>query len=203
MAESSNSTPSENPSAPAKTGPAWHRKALGLVQARIAGLEPVTEATLGMLVLRLWLGVRALAAGIEKFAGTRSAEAAVEIGGEPNDYGLTETASEKVYGFEHYAGVPDALYPQFEAEPLIPGFFLGVYDFFLGPLLLLLGLALLLGVATRTALVVTALLYTSLTFGLILLNQSAGVAWLGIHIGLIVGALLLVRHNRFELLKMW
>jgi thiosulfate dehydrogenase [quinone] large subunit len=47
------------------------------------------------------------------------------------------------------------------------------------------------------------LLYTSLTFGLILIKQDAGVAWLGIHILMIVAALALANYNRFALLKKW
>jgi len=37
--------------------------------------------------------------------------------------------------------------------------------------------------------------------GLILLKQDAGIAWLGMHVALTVGALLLVKHNRFEAVK--
>jgi thiosulfate dehydrogenase [quinone] large subunit len=47
------------------------------------------------------------------------------------------------------------------------------------------------------------ILYTSLTFGLILIKQDSGVAWLGIHILLIVAALTLVNYNRFEVIKKW
>ena len=66
----------------------------------------------------------------------------------------------------------------------------------LGPSLLLLGFTLLLGICTRASLFAMGLLYTSLTFGLILIKQDAGVAWLGIHIIMIVIALVLARYNR-------
>jgi thiosulfate dehydrogenase [quinone] large subunit len=69
--------------------------------------------------------------------------------------------------------------------------------------LLILGLTLLLGIATRFTLFAMGLLYTSLTFGLILIKQDAGVAWLGIHILMIVAALALANYNRFALLKKW
>ncbi|MEX0325572.1 MAG: hypothetical protein AB3N33_05740 [Puniceicoccaceae bacterium] len=159
--------------------------------------------TLAMLLARLWLALRSLQTGIEKFAGTRSSETAVTIDGAANTYGLTESASSKVYGISHYSGVPKALYDKFAAEPLIPGWFLGLYDLLLGPALLLLGLTLLLGIATRVSLFVMGLVYTSLTFGLILLKQDAGVAWLAAHVILIVMALSLANHNRFAILKKW
>ena len=73
----------------------------------------------------------------------------------------------------------------------------------LGPALILLGLTLLLGIATRFSLFAMGLLYTSLTFGLILLKQDAGVAWLAAHVILIVMALALAQYNRFTILKKW
>ncbi|MBN2163146.1 MAG: hypothetical protein JXR25_02650 [Pontiellaceae bacterium] len=160
-------------------------------------------AFLGFLSLRLWLALRAFMTGIEKFAGGVSGQAPVLIDGTPNTYGLTAEQTTKVYGWAHYHGVPEALYNQFEAEPLIPGFLLKAYDLAIGPLLILLGLTLLLGIATRISLFAMALLYTSLTFGLILLKQDAGIAWMGVHIALIALALFQSRHNRFELLRNW
>jgi len=60
-----------------------------------------------------------------------------------------------------------------------------------------------LGLATRFSLFAMGLVYTSLTFGLILIKQDAGVAWLGIHIIMIVLALALAKYNRFAILKKW
>ncbi|MEM1159125.1 MAG: hypothetical protein AAF649_03470 [Verrucomicrobiota bacterium] len=158
-------------------------------------------ATYGFLVLRIWLAARSIITGIEKFAGTSTSDAAVDIAGETNEYGLTETVSSKSYGFEFYQGVPQALYSKFSNEPLIPDFALSLYNILLGPALLLLGFTLLIGVATRTTLFLMGLMYTSLTVGLILLKQDAGIAWLASHIILVAMALFTVKHNRFELFK--
>ena len=46
---------------------------------------------------------------------------------------------------------------------------------------------------------VTGLVYVGLSFGLMAVQESEGVAWLAIHVGLIAGALVLVRHSRFAL----
>lgn len=165
--------------------------------------DNVLGLTLGMLTLRIWLAIRAIQAGIEKFAGTESSSKAVNIDGAPNDYGLTEAASAKTYAISNYQGVPGPLYDKFVDEPLIPTWGLDLYNVILGPALLILGFTLLLGVATRYTLFAMGLLYTSLTFGLILINQASGIAWLGTHIIMIVGALALVQYNRFVILKKW
>ena len=159
--------------------------------------------TLGMLILRIWLAIRAIQTGIEKFAGTGTTAKAVNIDGAANAYGLTEAASYKTYALSNYQGVPGPLYDKFVSEPFIPEWGLNLYNVVLGPALLILGLALLIGLATRYALFAMGLLYTSLTFGLILIKQDAGVAWLGIHILMIVAALALSKHNRFTVLKKW
>lgn len=159
--------------------------------------------TLGMLTLRIWLAIRAIQTGIEKFAGTSAGSKAVNIDGAPNDYGLTEATSSKAYALDNYQGVPGPLYDQFAGEPFIPSWGLDLYNIVLGPALLILGFALLLGLATRFTLFAMGLLYTSLTFGLILIKQDAGIAWLGTHILLIVAALALAKYNRFAILRKW
>lgn len=159
--------------------------------------------TLGMLTLRIWLAIRAIQTGIEKFAGSGTAAKAVNIDGAANEYGLTEAASYKVYAFSNYQGVPGPLYDKFAGEPLIPGWGLDLYNIILGPALLILGFTLLLGIATRYTLFAMGLLYTSLTFGLILIKQDAGIAWLGTHIIMVAAALVLAKHNRFTVLQKW
>jgi len=155
--------------------------------------------SLGFIILRLWLGLRTFLSGLEKFAGVKVSETLVVIDGEANPYGLVAEGGEKVYSFSNYHGVPEALYGKFLEEPLIPEFALRFYDLALGPLLLILGLTVLLGVATRTSLFLMGLVYTSLTIGLVLIGQDGGVAWLGIHIALVVAALFLSRYNRWML----
>jgi thiosulfate dehydrogenase [quinone] large subunit len=159
--------------------------------------------TLGMLTLRIWLGFRSIQTGIEKFAGTTSHDKDVLIDGAPNAYGLTETATGKAYALSNYHGVPAPLYEKFSNEPLIPTWGLNLYDTILGPALIILGFMVLLGIAQRISLFAMGLLYTSLTFGLILIKQDAGIAWLGVHIIMVVMALALAKYNRFAILKKW
>lgn len=162
---------------------------------------PPLGPTLGILLLRIWLGIRATQSGIEKFAGFSYTDQAINIDGAQNSYGLTEAVASKSYAFSHYSGVPTALADKFSKEPFVPMWFLSIYDSLLGPLLIITGLCVLLGLAFRYALFAMGLIYTSLTFGLILIKQDAGIAWLGTHIVLIVLALQLANYNRYAITK--
>lgn len=157
----------------------------------------------GALLLRVWLAVRAIQTGLEKYAGSMTADQVVSVDGVANEEGLAAVGSTKVYAIEHYRGVPEALMAKFQAEPMMLKAALPHYDRFLGPALLLLGGMILLGIASRTSLFLLGLLYTSLTWGLILIKQDEGVSWLGVHVILVVMALMLAEHNRFTLLRKW
>ncbi len=153
----------------------------------------------GALLLRLWLAVRAIQTGIEKYAGTNLTDQPVKIDGTPNADGLTSATAVKEYALSHYHGVPGALMKKFEAEPIFMklNFALSIYDWILGPMLLALGLLILLGGAVRTSLFLLGMVYVSLTWGLVLIKQDDGVSWLGVHMILIVMALWLSEYNRF------
>ena len=155
------------------------------------------------LLARLWLGVRAVQTGIEKYAGTNTVTRIKEVDGVPNPEGITEQVNLKVYALSSYKGVPPSMMSTFKDEPMMLKFALPLYDKVLGPALIILGLTILLGVAYRSSLFVLGLLYISLTWGLILIKQDDGVSWLGVHMILILGALALARHNRFAILNKW
>jgi hypothetical protein len=67
----------------------------------------------------------------------------------------------------------------------------------LGPALILSGIMLLIGLGTRISLLAQALLYVAPTVGLILIDDPEGIAYLGIHMGLIAAAFMLARYNNF------
>lgn len=159
----------------------------------------------GSILCRLWLGVRALQTGIEKYAGEEvTGNTTAQIDGKENEYGLTAGSTvEKVYSLEAYHGVPVGLRGQLEEQPLMIGFFLNLFDKLLGPALILMGITVLLGVGTRISLMAQGLLYVGLTWGLILIKQDSGIAWLATHVILIVLALNLIKHDRFVILKKW
>lgn len=160
--------------------------------------------TLAYWTLRLWLGLRALLAGVDKYAGrVREQVPLLDEFGEPDINGTMVEVERKVYGLSHYAPLPRSLADRLAAEPLMPAWSLSIYGALLGPALILTGLTLLLGVGPRISLFVMGLIYSSLSIGLILLNESGGIAWLGIHVLMIAAALRLVAHDRYALVPRW
>lgn len=155
-------------------------------------------ASLAFVLLRVWLGVRSLLTGLEKFAGIKTEQQPLlDEFGDPDISGAMVNVKVKEYGFEHYHGLPEPLYDKFAQEPLMPVWMLDLYSGVLGYLLIALGITLLIGALPRLSLFVSGLMYVSLSVGLILLNESGGVAWLATHVLLIALALTLVRYNRF------
>ncbi len=162
------------------------------------------DYTLAFLLLRGWLAVRALLAGVEKYGAYKSVQVPVlDEHGQPDPGGAVLDLKVKFYSLANYHGVPAALQTKFHNEVLLPGFALNLFDKVLGPVLILTGLTLLLGLGTRTSLLVQGLIYIALSVGLILINQPDGIAYLGIHLGLVAGALVLAKYNKFALLKKW
>ena len=163
------------------------------------------DYTFAFLALRLWLGVRALFVGIQKFAAYRSVAMPLidPSTGQPDASGVMINVNVKSYALANYAGIPAALRDRFAHEPLFPKFALVAFDRLLGPAFILTGIMLLIGLGTRLSLLVQALLFVALTVGLVLIDQNDGVAYLGIHIALVAGAFLLAQHNRFVVLKRW
>jgi thiosulfate dehydrogenase [quinone] large subunit len=153
-------------------------------------------------ILRLWLGLRALLAGLEKFSTTVTIQQALlDDKGVPDASGAIVEVQKKVYHFSDYHAIPQSLQDKFASEPLLPGFLTTPFYAILGVVLILLGLALLLGVRTRATLFLMGLLYCVLTVGLILIGQEQGVAWLGVHVLLVGAALVLTPYNRFTVTR--
>lgn len=137
--------------------------------------KSTTELQLASALLRLFLGLRTLLAGIEKF----------EAGGR--------------YSFAQYYQNMGRMAEGITGASFLPLWATKTFALALGYLLILLGGALLLGIKPRLTLFALGLLYTALAFGLMVVQEAEGVAWLGLHVGLIAAALVLVRHSRLVL----
>ena len=158
--------------------------------------------TWAFLSLRLWLGARTLMAGVEKFSERITGqEPLLDASGAPDPSGAVVEVQKKVYGLGHYHALPESLQTKFLQEPLLPASLTTPFYASLGYVLVVLGLMILAGIFTRLSLVLTAILYTALMLGLLLIRQEDGVAWLGIHAGLIAFALVLSKYNRFSLTR--
>jgi thiosulfate dehydrogenase [quinone] large subunit len=136
------------------------------------------DLTLAYLALRLFLGCQLLLAGIDKFV-----------------------ADGKFGGFGTYTGNMTRIAEGIAGGSMLPLWMTKPYALILPWLLLLAGLAILLGIKNRIALFVAALTYTSLSLGLASVREEEGVFRLGLYVGLCAIALCLNRYNRFALLK--
>jgi len=161
--------------------------------------------TMAFLVLRLWLAVRAIVTGIEKFGAYKTTQQPVidEVTKMEDPSGAMLEVKVKYYSLTNYSGIPTSLKDKFSREPLLPHPLLTAFDHVLGPVLILTGLSLLIGLGTRVSLFAQGLLYVMLTVGLILIHQDDGISWLGIHVALVAFALMLAKHNKFAILAKW
>ena len=130
--------------------------------------------TLAFLVLRLFLGLRTLMAGIEKFE------------------------SKGTYSVANYRDNMHHMAEGITSASFLPLWMTNAFAMTLGYVLTLLGALLILGVKSRTMLFITGLVYVGLGFGLMVVQEQQGTAWIGIYVGLIAGALLLSRHDRLS-----
>ncbi len=133
------------------------------------------EYTHAFLVLRCFLGLRALLAGLEKFE------------------------SKGTYSFAGYYENMKRLATGITGASFLPLWSTKLFAFSIGYVLIALGVAILLGIKSRCSLFLMGLTYVALSFGLMAVQESDGVAWLGMHVALVAGALVLVQHNRFAL----
>jgi thiosulfate dehydrogenase [quinone] large subunit len=163
------------------------------------------DYTLAFLVLRLWLAVRAILAGVEKYGTYHVTQKPLvdPVTGMDDPSGAMIDVKIKAYSMTNYTGVPAPLKDKFVNEPMLPHSALNLFDHVLGPALIVTGVMLLLGLGTRVSLFLQGLIYIALTVGLILIKQEDGVAWLGIHVALVAFALMLAGHNKLALLKKW
>jgi thiosulfate dehydrogenase [quinone] large subunit len=163
------------------------------------------DFTFAFWALRLWLGFRALFVGIQKYAAYKSVAMPLidPSTGQPDASGVMVNVSVKSYALANYAGIPVGMRDKFAHDPMFPHFALTLFDRMLGPVFILTGIMLIIGLGTRLSLLIQGLLFIALTVGLVLIDANDGVAYLGIHIGLVAAAFLLAQHNRFAVLKRW
>ena len=129
------------------------------------------------LLLRLFIGLRLFMAGIEKFESDMS------------------------YSFENYYQNMRRMAEGIAGASFLPELLTKPYAYSLGYALILVGAAVLLGIKPRISLVLSGLLFVSLSFGLMTVAENEGIANLGIQIGLTCAALSLVDHSRLVLWK--
>ena len=131
------------------------------------------EYTLAFLLLRLFLGLRTLLAGLEKFEANKSFSFS----------NYTENMTRMATGISNFSFIPLWAAKTFAMS--------------LGFLLTFLGVTILLGIKSRISLFIGGLVYVGLGFGLMAVQEGEGVAWIGMQVLMFAVALVLVRHDRF------
>jgi len=146
-------------------------------------LEPIlapvaarrAEYTAAYWLLRLFIGLRTLMAGVEKFE------------------------NKGTYSVANYHQTMQHIAEGITTASFLPLWATRAFAQPLGYVLIVLGALVLLGIKPRWTLTLTGLVYVGLSFGLMAVQEQQGVAWLGTYLGLIAGALVLSRHDRFGL----
>jgi thiosulfate dehydrogenase (quinone) large subunit len=133
------------------------------------------EYTSAFMLLRLFLGLRTLAAGLEKFEANKS------------------------FSFSNYSENMTRMATAISNYSIIPLWASKTFAMSLGFLLVALGLAVLLGIKSRVSLFLAGLIYVGLGFGLMAVQEGEGVAWIGMQVLMFSVALVLVRNERFAL----
>ncbi len=133
------------------------------------------DQTAAFLVLRVFLGLRTLVAGIEKFEANKSFSFS----------NYTENMTRMATGISNYS--------------LIPLWAAKAFALSLGFLLIGIGAAIFLGIKSRISLFFGGLLYTGLAFGLMAVQEGEGVAWIAVQVLMFAFALSLARHDRIAL----
>ncbi len=139
--------------------------------------SPRGDLTSAFLLLRLFLGLRTLMAGLEKFEANKS------------------------FSFSNYTENMNRIATAIANYSIIPPWATQAFAMSLGFMLVAFGAAILLGIKTRAALFLGGLVYVGLGFGLMAVQEGEGVAWIGMQVLMFTVALTLVRHNRFALVS--
>ncbi len=135
------------------------------------------EYTYAFLILRLFLGLRALLAALEKWE------------------------SKGTYSFDNYSANMARMATGITGASFLPLWATKLFAQSIGYVLFALAITILLGIKTRVSLFLMGLTYVSLAFGLMAVQESNGVAWLGMHVLITAFALVLVQHNRFSITR--
>lgn len=129
------------------------------------------------LSLRLFLAIRWLFAGLDKFGSVGN------------------------YSFENYYATMSGMAGGIAENSILPGWATKIFALPMGYIMLILAVTILLGIKMRISLIVSLMLYIGLSVGLMATSEQHGIAWLGIHVIMSVMALKMVGHAKWVVLK--
>lgn len=137
------------------------------------------ELVFANLLLRLWIGMRLLFAGIDKFR-----------------YGNGRDAT---FSLANYEKKMDAIAKITHSNGFLPEYLCNLYAKPLGYLLILGGLWAILGIYSRLGMLFCGFTFLSLGLGLATLPDDTEVLYIGVHILIVAAALATNPHNKISL----
>jgi len=137
----------------------------------------MTNEAWAFLGLRLFLALRWLFAGLDKFGSVGN------------------------YSFGNYYPKMHGMAGGIAENSIIPGWAAELFALPLGYIMLILAVTILLGVKLRISLIVSLLLYVGLAVGLMAIDEQHAIAWIGVHIIISVMALKMVGQAKWVVLK--
>jgi len=146
--------------------------------------------TFGALLLRLWIGMRLLFAGLEKW---KSKITETNADGDTVTYWKYDLFSDT--SKEVYSTNMGRITSGMNNDSPLRFWMIEQYAGVLGWLLLIVGAWVLIGLCSRASLVAAGFVFLSLTFGLSTIGADPDIVERGIEIGLVVGALALARYQ--------
>ena len=158
----------------------------------------------GALLLRLWIGMRLLFAGLEKWKTKVTEEVTEKV--TAADGTVTEETIEKTYwsyqvfsenAAEIYNTNMGRITSAMNNDSPLQLWMIEKFAGTLGWMLLIVGAWVLIGLCSRAALIAAGFVFISLTFGLATIGADPEIVERGIEIGLVVGALSLARYQVF------
>src|SRR3984885_2991499 len=135
-------------------------------EIRVSPVQKIAwDFTFAFLILRLWLGFRALFVGIQKYAAYKSVAMPLidPSTGQPDASGVMVNVSVKSYALDNNAGIPVGLSDKLAHDTLLPKVALTLFQGRHRPAFILTGIMLILGVGTRVSLLIQGLLFIALT----------------------------------------
>jgi len=113
--------------------------------------------------------------------------------------GLEKFESGGTYNMANYTKNVGHIAQGITSASFLPLWATRAFAFSLGYVFIALAVLLLLGIKTRVSLLINGLVYVGLGLGLMAVQEGEGAVWIANYLIVTVGALVLVRHNRFAL----
>ena len=145
------------------------------------------------LVLRIFIGLRLVMSGLEKFKIDNTIIA--------QRGGLGRVQWDELYRFEHLQAKASKIIGTVPKFGGIHEDLATYYVMALAPMMIGVGLALLIGFLNRLSLFAAGLIWISLSFGLMSIGEEEYVYRIGVYIALVALAFHYVKHNRLCLTK--